>query len=125
MKTLPVIPKRFKFARGATWLFLALSVLLLGYTYYRAEISFHGEFGEKYFKYYVIALAGVLFWGGVLRLRGEIRTNIVTVAISLIIVVYTIEGAASLFQGKTDRINGYIGRRPSWVLSLMSARYWR
>jgi hypothetical protein len=100
MKVLPVIPKRFKFARGATWFFLLLSILLLGFTYYRSEIIFYGANGEKYFKYYVISLAGILFWGGVLRLRGETQANIITVAISLIIGVYTIEGAASLFQGK-------------------------
>ena len=63
-KNTRIIPKRFKFARGVVWLFLALSVLLLGYTYYRAEIIFHGEFGEKYFKYYAVSLAGILFWGG-------------------------------------------------------------
>jgi hypothetical protein len=62
-----IIPKRFKFAKGATWLFLGLFILALAYTYYRAEIIFHGEFGEKYFNYYVISLAGILFWGGVLR----------------------------------------------------------
>ena len=100
MEVLPVIPKRFKFARGVIWIFLALSVLFLGYSYYRGEIIFHGELGGKYFKYYVISLAGVLFWGGILRLRGEIQYNIVTVAISLVIGVYTIEGVASLFQGK-------------------------
>ena len=54
MEVLPVIPKRFKFAKGATWLFLGLFILALAYTYYRAEIIFHGEFGEKYFNYYVM-----------------------------------------------------------------------
>ena len=103
MEVLPVIPKRFKFARGVTWLFLLLSILSMVYTFWRAEIIFHGKFGEFYFKYYAVSLAGILFWGGVLRLRGgKIQSNIVTVAISLIIGVYTIEGvAASLFQGKS------------------------
>ena len=41
MEVLPVIPKRFKFAKGATWLFLGLFILALAYTYYRAEIIFH------------------------------------------------------------------------------------
>ena len=99
MEVLPVIPKRFKFAKGATWLFLGLFILALAYTHYRAEIIFHGEFGEKYFNYYVISLAGILFWGGVLRLGGEIQANIVTVAISLIIGVYTVEGGL-YFQGQ-------------------------
>ena len=65
---------QFKFARGATWLFLVLSILLLGYSYYRAEIIFQGGYPEKYFQYYVISLAGILFWGVVLRLKDEIKT---------------------------------------------------
>ena len=31
---------------------------------------------EGYFKYYLIALTGILFWGVVLRLREEIQANI-------------------------------------------------
>tara|TARA_B100000315_G_C14542793_1_gene571756 strand:- start:296 stop:1690 length:1395 start_codon:yes stop_codon:yes gene_type:complete len=83
--------KRFKFARGAIWLFLVLSILLLGYTYYRAEIVYQGGYPEKYFQYYVISLTGILFWGVILRLKDEIKLNIAMVTTSLVVGVYLVE----------------------------------
>ena len=74
------------------WLFLAASILLLIYTFYRAEITFQGGRGIVYFKYYMISVTGILFWGVVLRLREEIRANIVTVVISLVLGLYIVEG---------------------------------
>ena len=91
MEVLPVIPKRFKFARGVTWLFLALSMLLLVYTYYRAEFIYDGKGYEKYFKYYVISLAGVLFWGTVLWLKDEIKLKITMASTSLVVGIYLVE----------------------------------
>ena len=91
MKILPVIPKRFKFAKGVIWLFLVLSVLLLIYTYYRAEIIYQGNVSEKYFKYYVISLTGILFWGLVTRLKDELKLNIVMAITILVVGVYLIE----------------------------------
>ena len=91
------VEKSYQFARWISWLFLVASILLLTYTYYRAEINFQGTKGVFYFKYYLISLAGILFWGGVLRLRAGIRANIVTVATSLIVSLYLIEGGLTLF----------------------------
>ena len=68
--------KNYPFARWMSWLFLVASITLLIYTYYRAEIIFQGTMGVKFFKYYLISLAGILFWGVVLRLREEIQANI-------------------------------------------------
>ena len=45
----------------------------------------------------MISLAGILFWGGVLRLREEIRANIVTVATSLVVGLYLVEGGLTFF----------------------------
>ena len=56
--------KTYPFARWVSWLFLVASVLLLIYTYYRAEIVYRGINEIIYFKYYLISLMGVLFWGG-------------------------------------------------------------
>ncbi len=84
--------KTYPFARWMSWLFLAASVLLLIYTYYRAEITFEGTIGSRYFKYYIISLAGILFWVIVLRLQEGIRANIVTVVISLVVGLYLVEG---------------------------------
>ena len=50
------------------WLFMSASILLLSYTYYRTEVLYEGVYGERYFKYYVIALVGIVFWSVVLRL---------------------------------------------------------
>ncbi|MEN8217137.1 MAG: hypothetical protein ABFS56_12365, partial [Pseudomonadota bacterium] len=91
-----IIPKRFRFARGAAWLFLVASILLLVYTYYRAEITFHGSMDNGYFKYYLISLAGIIFWGGVLRLKDEIKLNIVMVTTSLVVGLYLVEISLNL-----------------------------
>jgi len=89
--TVQTIPKRFKFAKGVIWLFLVLSVLLLSYTYYRAEIIYQGNVSEKYFKYYVISLTGILFSGLVARLKDELKLNIVMAITILVVGVYLIE----------------------------------
>jgi lysophospholipase L1-like esterase len=92
--------KTHQLSRWVSWLFLAVSILVLIYIYYRAEIVYQGALGTKYSKYYMIALAGILFWVGVLRLREAIRANIVTVAISLIVGLYMIEGGLILLDGQ-------------------------
>jgi hypothetical protein len=63
--------ENYPFARWMSWLFLAASILLLIYTYYRAEITFQGVKSEYYFRYYLISLTGILFWAVILRLREE------------------------------------------------------
>ena len=88
--------KKYPFSKWMSWLFLVASVLLLIYTYYRSEITFNGTMDYAYFKYYVISLAGILFWGFVLRLREGVRTNIVTVTISLVVGLYLVEGGLTL-----------------------------
>ena len=84
--------KNYSFARWMSWLFLLAAALLLIYTYYRAEITFQGNRGESYYKYYLITLAGIGFWGIVLRLREGIRANIVTVVTSTLLGLYLAEG---------------------------------
>ena len=89
--------KNYPFARWMSWLFLVASIALLIYTYYRSEIAYLG-LQEGYFKYYLIALTGILFWGVVLRLREEIQANIVTVACSLVVGLYLVEGTLTVFR---------------------------
>jgi len=90
--------KKHPFARWMSWLFLVASLLLLFYAYYRAEVTHQGAGVEKYFKYYLVSLAGVFFWGITLRLRENIRANIVTMAISLVVGLYMIEGGLTFFR---------------------------
>ena len=85
----------FSVAHFSKWmgrLFLMGSVLLLIYTYYRAEIIWHGASSEKYFQYYVISLLGIIFWSVVLQLGQKIRDAILTVSISLVVGLYMVEG---------------------------------
>ena len=77
--------------------FLVVSILLFIYTYYRAEITWHGEHSVKFFKYYVIFLMAILFWGVVLLLGQRIRAHIVTVSISLVVGLYMVEGILTIF----------------------------
>ena len=90
--------KNYPFARWISWLFLVASMALLIFVYYRAEIIYQDTMGDRYFKYYLISLACILFWGVVLRLREEIQANIVTVACSLVVGLYLVEGTLTVFR---------------------------
>jgi hypothetical protein len=83
--------KHYSVARWISGLFLLVSIILLIYTYYRAEIIFQGGKSATYLKYYFISFAGILFWGVVLGVREHFRANIVTIAISFIIGLYIFE----------------------------------
>lgn len=83
----------YSFARWMSRLFLAVSALLLLFIYYRAEVVFQRVKDATYIKYALISFAGIIFWGCVLRLREGIQANIVTVAISLVVGLYLVEGA--------------------------------
>lgn len=90
------VEKIYLFTRWMTWLFMVSSVLFLIYIYYRSEITYLGQRNEIYLKYYLISLTGILFWGVVLRLRNEIRANIVTFITSMLVGLYLIEGGLIL-----------------------------
>jgi len=92
--------KKHPFSWWMSWFFIAGSILVLLYTYNRAEMVPQGEQRGTYFKYYVISLTGVLFWGVVLRLRADIRANLVTAAISTLVSLYLLEGGLTFFGVK-------------------------
>ena len=79
-------------------LFLLGSILLLAYTYYRAEIFFQGERSELYFKYYIISFASISFFL-VLHLFGELRNIVITITTSLVVSLYSIESVLRIFEG--------------------------
>jgi hypothetical protein len=87
----------YPISKWITLIFLMGSILLLIYTYYRAEIIWYGAQNARFFKYYVISLAGVFFWSVVLQLRQEIQTNIVMATISLTAGLYMIEMTLTIF----------------------------
>ena len=85
-------------SKSITWFFIAGCILILIYTYYLAEVNHLGLQSERYFKYYVISILGVLLWGVVLWLKEALRAKILIGAISLIIGLYIAEGALSFFD---------------------------
>jgi len=97
--------KSHPFSRWVSWLFFLASLFLLLYIYYRAEIVYQGTMGAHYFKYYLISLVGIFFWGIVLRLRDGIRANIVTVVSSLVVGLYMIEGGLTFMGSSQQRSN--------------------
>ena len=102
-----MIPKRFKFARRANWIFLVGAILSPVYIYYCAKIANQGNFSEHYFKYYMISLVGILFWGGALWLKDQIKLNIVMVVVSLMIGVYLVEVVLSFIAPSIGYSNIY------------------
>ena len=90
--------QKHPFSKWMGRLFLLASVLLLIYTYYRAEITFQGDNSAGYFKYYLISMTSILFWVVVLQLREGLRANIVTIIISLWVGLYLVEGGLN-FMG--------------------------
>ncbi len=95
---------RVRFARGMTWLFLGACTLLLAYTFYQAEVTFQGEMNEKYFKYYVISIAGICFWGAVSRLGDGLKIKIVVVATSLVVGLLLAEMILSFMDPRGDLV---------------------
>lgn len=83
---------RRTFSTWVSWIFLALSILLLMFTYYRAGIIYQGTLNDHYFKYYLIVIGGVAFWVTVLQLKERIRINVITVVIFSIVGLYMVEG---------------------------------
>jgi surface polysaccharide O-acyltransferase-like enzyme len=92
------LEKRPAISKCMTWFFLTGSVLILIYTYYRSEIEHSGLQSALYVKYYVISILGIFFWGALLWVKEEIRANILTVFISLIIGLYMVEGGFYFFN---------------------------
>ena len=85
-------------------LFLIAFVLLFLLTYYKAEIHFHGNFNNKYIKYYLIFAFGALFWAMILRAKNKHRINIVMSALILVVGFYLLEITFTIRA--TKRSNG-------------------
>lgn len=90
--------KKYPFSKWMSWLFLVASMVLMAYTFYRAEITYSGTNNDVYFKYYLISLVGILFWVIVLRLREGVQANIVTAVITLVVGLYMVEGGLTLLS---------------------------
>ena len=73
------------------WVFLVGSAVGLMGTYYLAEVRFQGKLNDFFNKVYFIFLIGIVFWSGILRLKENMRTNLLMMIISTTLGVYFIE----------------------------------
>lgn len=66
---------------------------------------FSGDEHSVYYKYYAISLFWILFWGGVLYLKDEIRINTSISFIGIIIGLYFVEFTLQFidYSPQTDR----------------------
>jgi hypothetical protein len=90
------IPRRFKFATVMMWLFILVSLYIFIYTFWRSEVVLVGSLREGYFYFYLFSFSGILFWGMALRLKNEIKLNLVIASISLTAGLYIAELYLSL-----------------------------
>jgi len=87
------------------WLFLLMSIFLLIYIYYRSEIVYQGFKSVIYFKYYIISILGVIFWGFALKLSKSVKEKIVLLVASILASLYLVEAIMSIgFIKKYSRI---------------------
>jgi hypothetical protein len=93
-----VVNEKLTFSKAVAWLFLLASISILFYAYYRSEVVYQNVRSAAYLKYYLVASTGAIFWLVVLRLNQSARANIVTIFISLILGLYSIEIILNNFE---------------------------
>ena len=82
------LSKKINFASILVYLYLAISVFLTCYTFYRAEIVHSGNQFSYYYKYYLIFIFGNFFWFIILFLNDKKKLQIVIIISSLCFVLY-------------------------------------
>ncbi len=83
--------KKLNFASILVYLYLAISVFLTCYTFYRAEIVHSGNQFSYYYKYYLIFIFGNFFWFVILFLNDKKKMQIIIIISSLCFVLYFYE----------------------------------
>ena len=74
-----------------TVIFFCFFLIILFFVLYRSEIFYNGSKRDYYFGYIIFLLIGTLFWGFVLFLKDQMRTNIVLISLSLFFGLYISE----------------------------------
>jgi len=83
----------YSLSKWLSLLFLLLSIALFFYVYYRS-----GDINNIiYFKYYLLSIAGSLFWLVVFKLKREFQQNILLSFTTLMIMLYLIEGLFTFY----------------------------
>ncbi len=85
------LSKEFNYTNLFVYLYLAIFIFLLCYTFYRAEFIHSGSQLTYYYKYYLIFIFSVIFWFIVLFLKKEKKIQIVTQVTILIFLLYCYE----------------------------------
>ena len=80
-----------RFVRFLVWLFLFLSIVILLYIFYRAEVIHSHLQNAAYLPYYLIFVTSIFFWVMVIFLKDQTKKKIVLFTISLIVVFYMTE----------------------------------
>tara|TARA_Y100000746_G_scaffold26393_1_gene20192 strand:- start:11027 stop:12388 length:1362 start_codon:yes stop_codon:yes gene_type:complete len=88
--------KRNSYAKFLCWAFITFTLIVLLYTYFRAEVTFNGTRNNIYYKYYFLSLFSLFFWSIVLKVKDEIRLNIVLIISSITFSIYLVEIIISL-----------------------------
>ena len=83
--------KFLKFFSAINYFFIFLSLFLLLYTFYRAEVIFESSQFKYYFKYYLIFFISLIFWIYVSRTSIESKTVFSITGLLILIVLYTFE----------------------------------
>jgi hypothetical protein len=91
---------RDRVTKSFIWLNLILSIILLGYSYYRSESVFNGELHHKYIKHYGIFLLLIFLWSFLLRRKQAHQYVFVKYFIVVVVALYAAEFAItySLFN---------------------------
>ena len=87
-----------KFFKIVTWFFLLVSLLMLAYVYYRAEIVFQGALYNKFIKYYAVSIIAIVSFALILRIGHKTRANIVLIIISFAVGIYLMEASIYFFE---------------------------
>ena len=84
--------KKFvNFFSKINYFFIFLSLFLLLYTFYRAEIIYESNQLKYYLKYYSIFLISLIFWIYVTRTNIEIRIMFSITGLLILILLYSFE----------------------------------
>ena len=70
---------------------ISITIILVAYTYYRAEIYYKGLSSNTYQIYYYVFLISLIFWIIILFLPTEIQLNIILIITPIFILFYVFE----------------------------------
>ena len=83
--------KNFNFFKIINYLLILLSLFLITYTFYRAEIVYESKQLNYYLKYYLLFLSSLIFWIFVLWIKNPLKKILLINGLSIITFLYVFE----------------------------------